>query len=343
MKPLRIALEMQFAVGAPTGLGVFAAGLARALRARPDADVVEIADRRFDLWRFDRRLYWDQMRAPVLFAKARADVAHFTGGTLPLRTPHPVVLALHDLVWRRGVNRGRAYVRWYFDTVQSKLARRADAIVVDTDAARHDVAEGLQIDPARIAVAGAGIDGEFLDMRPVRATPPYLLWVGTVEERKDLQTAVRALAKVDDAKLVVAGPHTPYASEVLETAQRLGVARRIEMRGYVDPSTLASLYAGAAALLFTSRYEGFGLPPLQALAAGVPVVAARIPVVEEVLGDSAWYAPVGDAGAFASTIEAVLHGGPEVAARIARGKVRAAQFTWEKVAEKTMAVYRSIL
>ena len=103
---LRIALETQFKMGTPTGLGTYASGLARALQARDDVEVVELFDPAFDLWRFDRRVYWDQVRGPRLAARAGADVVHFTGGTLPLVTPRPVVLTVHDLVWLRGANRG---------------------------------------------------------------------------------------------------------------------------------------------------------------------------------------------------------------------------------------------
>src|SRR5207244_969602 len=99
---LRVALETQFAGDRATGLGVYAASLAAALRARHDVDLVEICDPRFDVWRFDRRVYWDQVRAPRLVRRARPDVAHFTGGTLPLAAVGPVALTVHDVAWMRG-------------------------------------------------------------------------------------------------------------------------------------------------------------------------------------------------------------------------------------------------
>ena len=343
MSRLRVALETQFAVGTPTGLGVYAAGLARALRARGDVDVVELRDDSFDLWRFDRRVYWDQIRAPALAARARADIVHFTGGTLPARRSRPTVLTLHDLVWLRRANRGRFYVRWYFGKFQPSLARRAQAIVVDTNAARADVADGLRVDPTRIHVVGVGVDDEWFSIERRVEDPPFVLCVGTVEERKDLITAVEAIARIPDLRLVSVGPLTPYAGEVQATAARLGIGDRVSLRGYVDDATLRDLHARAVALVFPSRYEGFGLPPVQALACGLPVIAARIPVTEEVLGDCASYVDPGDVAGFETAIAAVIASHDSAAALAERGRVRAASFTWDATAERMSRVYASVV
>lgn len=342
MSRLRVALETQFAVGTPTGLGVYAAGVAKALRTCDDVDVVELRDDRFDLWRFDRRFFWDQIRAPALAARARADIVHFTGGTLPLRLTHPTVLTLHDLVWARGVNRGRFYVRWYFGTFQRRLARRADAIVVDTNAARADVADGLGIDPAGIHVIGVGVDDAFFSIERRVEDPPFVLSVGTVERRKDLVTAVEAIARIPGIRLVSVGPLTPYADEVRATAARLGIGDRVTMRGYVDDAALRELYSRAAALVFPSRYEGFGLPPLQALACGLPVIAARIPVSEEVLDDCALYAETGDIPGFERALSSILAGSAEVVERAGRGRDRARSFSWRALAGRLVQLYRSV-
>jgi len=336
---LRVALETQFAVGTPTGLGIYASGLADALRARDDIEVVELRDDSFDLWRFDRRLYWDQIRAPALAARAKADVVHFTGGTLPLRLSHPTILTLHDLVWVRGVNRGRFYVRWYFGDFQRRLARGADAILVDTEAARVDVADGLDIDPDRVHVVGVGVEDAFFHIVRSVDDPPFVLCVGTVERRKDLVTAVEAIARIPDIRLISAGPLTPYADEVRSTAARLGVSGRVELRGYVDDLTLRDLYARAAALVFPSRYEGFGLPPLQALACGLPVVAARIPVTEEVLGDCAAYVEPGDSRGLAVSLSMVTSSAD--AGLTEAGRRRAQMFTWSSVADRAVGRYRA--
>jgi glycosyltransferase involved in cell wall biosynthesis len=341
---MRVAVETQFAIGTPTGLGVYARNLYDALNQTAGIDAVAIEDPRFDLWRFDRRVYWDQIRAPMLAKRARADIVHFTGGTVPALLPRRAVVTVHDLVWRRRANRGRPYVHWYFGDMQRVLVRRAAGIVVDTSAARDDVSDGLGIERDRIFVAGAGVDQRFFDVvRNSDTSPPFVLAVGTVEERKDLITAVRAIANLPDIKLVAAGPHTPYAARVMREAERLGLSSRVQLLGYVDDARLLDLYSRASAFVFPSRYEGFGLPPLQASAAGLPVVASDIPVVREVLGPSARYCEAGDDRAFGAALAEVLAATGDGLARINAAREHARSFTWAGVAQRLAGFYLTLM
>lgn len=343
MKKLRVAFETQFAYGTPTGLGVYARQLGNALQRRQDVEVVEICNPRHDVWRFDRRVVWDQVTAPRLVARAQPDVTHFTGGTLPLRAPHPCVVTLHDLAWLHRAVPARLYAQWYFGGLQRRLVKQADRVATDTHSARQDMLEQLHFDPARVAVTGAGVEDAYFGLqREIVTDAPYVLAVGTVEERKDLATALRMLVKHPDLRLICAGPQTPYAQRLLRLATQLGVAARFEMRGYITEGALQSLYAGALALVFPSRYEGFGLPPLQALAAQVPVLASDIPVLREVLSDCAWFATPRDSEAFSDALSEIRAGG-DVALRLERGRMWARQFTWAAVAERTVRLYRSLL
>lgn len=327
----------------PTGLGVYATSLAQALRQRRDVEVLELRDMHYDVWRFDRRVYWDQLRAPALARRARPDVVHFTGGTLPLWTPHPCVLTLHDLAWLHDAVRGRPYSRWYFGAMQRRLARRADRIATDSEISRSEIVERLGVNPSKVAVTGAGVDEAWFRLERRAQDAPYFLAVGTLEARKDLETAVRALVGFPALRLVSAGPQTNYAARVMRIAAELGVSNRLELRGYVDEAALYALYAGASALVFPSRYEGFGLPPLQALAARVPVVAADLPVLREVLGDCALWAQAGDPGSFAEALNVALVSDVNVRAMVDRGQLRARQFTWASVAERTVRLYRALI
>ena len=343
MKHLRVAFETQFASGTPTGLGVYAQKLACALAERSDVDLVELRDANYDVWRFDRRVYWDQVRVPLLARASRADIVHFTGGTLPLRAPHPCVLTLHDLAWLHGAVNGRVHSRLYFGPIQNHLVRQADMIATDTDVARSDIMENLHLPPSRVAVTGAGVDDSWFETPRSPQDPPLLLSVGTVEERKDLITAVRALAVLPAFRLVSAGPQTPYAKKVMHVAADLALGERVELLGFVDDATLRSLYSRASALLFPSLYEGFGLPPLQALAAGLPVVTSDLPVLREVLGDCAFFAHPGDPASFADAVRATATSNTVVRTLVERGRTHARRFTWSRVAERTMNLYREVL
>jgi glycosyltransferase involved in cell wall biosynthesis len=339
---LRVAIETQFARGTPTGLGVYAKALTKALAARSDVDVVELHDPRFDVWRFDRRVYWDQIRAPQLAAAARVQVVHFTGGTLPLHPPHPCVLTVHDMAWLHGVVEGRSYSRMYFGTLQRRLARRADVIATDTAVVRDEILSLLQLPHSQVTVCGCGVDSSWFDIQRRVSEPPYLLCVGTVEERKDLITVVRALVQLPSVRLVSAGPHTGYAARVRAAAEAAGVGERLTLHGFVDDARLRALYSGAVALIFPSRYEGFGLPALQALAAGIPVIASDLPVLREVLGDWALFAPPGDAHVFAECARSIMEGGASVEAQTRGGRAHAKRMQWPQVADRMVQLYRSV-
>jgi len=339
---LRVALETQFAHGTPTGLGTYAKRLTNALAARGDVEIVELSDDSFDVWRFDRRLYWDQVRARHLAVRARADVVHFTGGTMPWWPPHPCVLTLHDVAWLRGSVDGSLHQRWYFGGLQRSLSRQADRIAADSQCARDEIVERIAVTPAKVVVTGAGVDDAWFGLSPQAGAGRYVLCVGTVERRKDLITALRALVDLPGVRLISAGPLTRYAAAVTAEANRLSLADRVTLEGYVSEAALHELYRNASAFVFPSQYEGFGLPPLQALAAGLPVVAADIPVMREVLGDCAVFARSGESESFADALRTTLELGADVRERAQRGVVWARQFTWSSVAERMTRLYRSL-
>lgn len=342
MKKLRVALETQFAYGTPTGLGVYAAGLHAALRQRDDVEVIEVADAAASVWSFPRRILWDQVSAPRRARAARPDVTHFTGGTLPLRAPHPCVLTLHDVAWLRGAVPARMYARWYFGRLQRTLVTQADRIAADSQAARSELLQQVRLQPQHVIVTGAGVEESYFGVERNVAQPPYLLNVGTVEQRKNLAAALPLLVEHPDLVLVSAGPHTPYARELRHAAQGLGVEDRLRLLGFVAPDALLALYAGALAFVFPSTYEGFGLPPLQALAAGLPVIAADIAVLREVLDSCAWFAAPSDQDALVRALREIRNGGTAVDARVAAGRSWARGYTWSAVADRMTRLYRSI-
>jgi glycosyltransferase involved in cell wall biosynthesis len=344
MRPIRVALETQFAYGTATGLGTYARRLAAALRERADVELAEFASAGLDVWRFDRRVIWDQLLAPWYARRCKPDVIHFTGGTLSFVAPHPCVLTVHDLAWLAGAVRGHLYSRAYFAGVQRLLARNADRIAVDTHSAGQEVVERLGVSPDKIAVAGAGVDDSWFALKRSPTDPPYVLAVGTVEARKDLETAVRAVSRTPGTvRLISVGVQTAYADRVRRVVAQLELQSRVELRGYVSDAELSALYAGAVALIFPSSYEGFGLPPLQALAARLPLVASDIPVLREVLGDCALFAQPGNVAQFANALSRVLADSASLHATVERGQMRARTFTWRSVAQRLVDVYRSLI
>jgi alpha-1,3-rhamnosyl/mannosyltransferase len=215
-----------------------------------------------------------------------------------------------------------------------------------------EVIEVLGADPGRVHAVAPGIPtagpapavaaraGE-VDERDPR---PYVLALGTVEPRKDLPTLVRAFDAVAEAdervRLVIAGAPGWGHDELDAAVRRARHGDRVARLGYVDPATRDGLLRGAAVFAFPSLYEGFGFPPLEAMAAGVPVVATRAGAVPEVLGDAACLVPPRDHVALAEALALVLTDEAVRAGLVAAGRTRTAGFSWEACALGLTALYR---
>jgi glycosyltransferase involved in cell wall biosynthesis len=212
-----------------------------------------------------------------------------------------------------------------------------------------EVCDAFGADPRRVRAVAHGIapadagDADAGRKLAVELTgcERYVLALATVEPRKDLPLLVRAFDavadEVPDVGLVLAGARGWGGAELDAALASAGHRRRIATAGYVDDGLRASLLAGAAVFAFPSRYEGFGLPPLEAMAAGVPVVASDAGAVREVCGDAAALIAVGDADGFGAALLDALDAAPS---RIERGRARAATFTWDRATDAMVELYR---
>lgn len=222
-------------------------------------------------------------------------------------------------------------------------ASRAERIVTDSRFSKDEITRHLGVDPERIDVVYLGVDRSLLESHPVPVrlanADQYVLFVGETEGRKDLATLLAAMARLppsllERTPLVVAGRIASSAS--------VPAGVRVDFAGEVSEEELASLYAGAAAFAFPSRYEGFGLPVLEAMAYGVPVVASDAASLSEVGGDAALYFSPGDAAACAQLLARVLTE-PDLASRLReRGRARAAEMTWDRCADATQEILRGV-
>ena len=255
---------------------------------------------------------------PRLLRRLRPELAHFQH-VIPPGWKGRSVLTLHDLHFERDASVMGMADRLVFRTFVPRSARRADAIVVPSERTKADAVELYDIAPAKITVALHGVDPEFT---PGDERGDYVLFVGAVQQRKDPLQAL-ALAREAGLPLVVAGPAKD--GRLAAQLKREGA----EVRGYVSQEELASLYRGAAALVLPSRYEGFGIPALEAMASGTPVVVSDDAALREVVGDAA--AP--------SLRDAV----DQRELYRQKGLERSKLFTWEESARRTVEAYRTVL
>ncbi|HXB82583.1 MAG TPA: glycosyltransferase family 1 protein [Candidatus Acidoferrum sp.] len=338
---MKVALDAQLCVGTATGIGEYVAGLSRALR-RQQLNVVELREPLLDPWRFDRRVLWDQVVLPLRAGASGADLLHCASGTMPLFAGMPIVVTVHDVAWLHVQAHARPYARYYFGRFSLERYRHAAGIIVDSSFSRDALVEVLTgIDRAAVRVVYPGVAREFCDVARIGGDGRTILAVGTVERRKNLELLIRVLPQLNGARIVCVGPQTPYARECEELAGRLGVAGRLELRGYVPREELIALYREAAVVAVPSRYEGFGYAAAQALCAGVPCVVSDRTSLPEIVGNDGGIASIDDAAAWTSMLEAALRGDWESrASRVRAGAV--ARFSWDASAGEVKRVYEAI-
>jgi glycosyltransferase involved in cell wall biosynthesis len=235
-------------------------------------------------------------------------------------------------------------------------ARRADIVLTDSESSAIDLRRFLRL-PAEhvhaIPLAGEGrltpahpsVVAEALTRYEVRQ--PYLLYVGGLNGRKNIEGLLAAFAEVRRSHprlaLVIAGKRQWRVGGIDKVLQNLDIEAQVHFTGYVADADLPGLYGGAAAFVFPSLYEGFGLPVLEAMACGAPVITSNVSSLPEVAGDAALLIDPRNSGAIATAIRRVLED-PHVASTLRlRGLARAAEFTWERTARETLAIYERLL
>jgi glycosyltransferase involved in cell wall biosynthesis len=307
-----------------------------ALTRRPDlvpagVEAVEVRTRFQEL-----RMIWGVPRA---LRRLRPALAHFQHA-LPPRWRGPMVMTVHDLSFERTPTAMGRRDRAIFKVVVPWSVGRARRVIAVSERTKHDLVDLYRVPEERITVTPHGIDPAFGPPRSAAGHSPaahtesvggdYLLFVGAIQTRKNPLAALEAAAQVG-LPLVVAGPERePALARELER-------RGADLRGYVEKDELARIYRGAACLVLPSRYEGFGLPVLEAMACGTPVVANPDPAVQEVAGDAALYA---EPDALPDAIRRAI---AERGRLVAAGFARASRFSWDETARLTLESYREAL
>lgn len=316
----------------------FAPTSPRGLRAIPGALEGIPVDLRLRLLPFAHhwRMAWSRLGRPALERwLGRFDVLHFSDWMYPPQAGGVRSTMIHDVVPLRFPGWTTARTRSMHGAKYRNAARTCDVVFTNSAYTARDVTELLGVPPRRVRVASPGVDRLFRpDGERADLGRPYVLTAATLEPRKNLDTLVRAHASLDgDLALAVAG------GEGWGAQPRLDVEGVIRL-GYVDDAELARLYRGAAVFVYPSRFEGFGIPIVEAMASGVPVVASAHPSMDEACGDAAVRADPGSAEAIAAAIERALAERDEL---VRRGLEHARCFTWSRVGRTLLSVWEQEL
>jgi glycosyltransferase involved in cell wall biosynthesis len=321
-----------------------------------DSARVRVRESRIPTLRPPVRIAWEQTVLPLAAARARLPLLACPVNIRPVGCPCPAVVTVHDLIFLRDPARYQASKRLYLQALTGWSVRHARRVIAVSEATAADITGLLGVPRRRITVIPNGVEADGLRPLPPAEVAAFrrakglpdnvILYVGTLEPRKNLPALVRAFAAVREATgatLVIAGGKGWFYEEIFRTVRELGLEDAVRFPGYVPDAELPLWYNSARVFAYPSVYEGFGLPALEALACGVPVIAADTSALPEVVGTAGVLVDPHSDAALAAALRAVLTD-PALAARLAAaGPAQAARFSWDAAARQTLAVYESAI
>lgn len=375
---MRITFDISAAVHHHAGLGRYAQELLAALTAvdhaneyqafyhaasadeKPDAPLDGIHAHRMSLsakpWRMSVLLaYLTGMRMDRWLP--RGDIFHATEHLLPPMGSCKTVFTIHDLIFRFFPEYHLPLNRWYLSFMLPRFMQRADAIIAVSEHTRGDVSRLMGIPRERITVVYEGVHPAFHPIHEpeelmrvrekYRLPERFILYLSTIEPRKNISGllhAYRCLLDRGDTTLdlVVAGRKGWLYEPVFQAVRELGLEERVHFTGWVAEGDAPALFNAAQVFVYPSLYEGFGLPPLEAMACGTPVVCSNAASLPEVVGDAAILVNPHDVDEMASAIARVLSDPMRRQEMCAKSLAQAAQFTWERAARETLQVYERV-
>lgn len=370
-----IYVDVSSAVHAKAGIGRYAASLARALvarapddlalffnrdaRTRPPAGLEQLPAKTvragYKPWRMAA---WMGHLAGLGFNRLVPDARlfHATEHLLPPLVDVPTVLTVHDMIFRIFPEHQKRLNYWYLNATMPLYCRRASAIITVSETSKQDILSHYGLDSSKITVVYEAASPEFVPAgrmaldgarRKYGLPDRYLIHVGTIEPRKNLTRLVEALALLHShglrIPLVVVGGKGWLYDDFFKRLEGLPVRDAVLFPGYVPSADLPLLYSAASVAVVPSIYEGFGLPVLEAMACGTPVIASSASSLPEIGGDAARYVEPSSVPAIAEAISSVWVNADLQADMRARGLARAALFSWDKAAIETLAVYNRLL
>ena len=356
---MRIGIDTQALAGKKSGLGIYTDQLVSHLKQidRQNEYVLLVNRRKFGERTYDR-LVWENFSLAGEARKEHVGILHTPAFSVPfVKGNWRSVVTIHDLIGIIFPGHLSFPSRCYWAHWLPFVNRRSERIIVDSNCTKQDVIKYLKVDPQKIRVVHLAASDRFKksktsdEIQMVCAqygiSRPYLLYVGNIEPRKNLVRVLKAFSELKkkrniEHQLVLAGSRTWRYPILDHLIQEYGLSKSIKCLNYIDDEALISLYNGTELLVFPSLYEGFGMPILEAMQCGVPVLTSKLSSIPEVAGDAAYYVDPYRAEEIEDGIWAVLSDKALSESLRQKGFVQAAKFSWKLTAEKTLAVYEEL-
>jgi glycosyltransferase involved in cell wall biosynthesis len=347
---MSVAFDMTFANRNQAGSGAYARALLAALRERDDLVAWVISGPKRS--NFASTMRWLLRGGRRAIAERTPDILHCPSFVSPWAIGIPMVITVHDAAARHFPQDHPLEWRVYTNAVMPRRLRAAARVITGSEFGRREVIDAFRVEPDRVVSVPYGLDSRYLNYNHAHEadnrTGP-LLFPGVPIGRKNLDAVLRCMAAAPEGSalsqvvLQVSGAREQDFPRYSGLVRSLGLAPRVRWLGQVPYGEMPGLFAAASAVVYPSLYEGFGFPPLEAMAVGTPVVASDRGSLPEVLDDSALMVDPTDLAALGEALEAVLTR-PELRGRLREsGRRRAKMFTWDRCAERTIGVYKEVL
>ncbi len=355
-EPLTIGIDARELLGEPTGVGRYLGELLRRWTRREDRSTRQLllytpealpflntvpadANVREVVAGSGRGTWWEQTHLRRAVRSNPPDIFFAGAYTAPLALGVPLAVTIHDVSFA-------AHPEWFRPRegarrrlLTRQAARAAEVVFTDSQFSKQEIIDRLSVPSERVRVIPPGVTRR----APGTTREPLVLFVGSIFNRRRLPSTITAFAAATatrpDTRLLIAGPDRSYpALDLAGLAAEAGVGKRVELRDYVSESELDTLYASASVFVFLSEYEGFGLTPLEALSAGVPIVVLDTPIAREVYGEAAWYVPAeSDVRSATIAIRTLLDDHAARERVLAPAASVLARYSWDAAADETLA------
>ena len=323
----------------------------------PEASNVEYRE----FWLNAKWLYrlWYRFRLPisVQWLTGDIDIYHSPDFVLPPTGNIPSVLTIHDLSFVHYPEAFTGALLNYLNKVVPSSVARASHVLADSLSTKNDLVELWGVPKEKISVIYSGVGSSFRpvtekdEIRRVRqkyelGDMPFIFSVGTLQPRKNYEMLIRAFKPIFETtsyQLVIAGGFGWKHEQILEEVSRLGLTQRVKLIGFVDDQDLPVLYSDASLFAFPSLYEGFGIPLLEAMSCGVPVISSNTSSLPEVAGDAALLLPPNDEELWSKNLRQILEDSTRRTRMVAAGFLQARKYSWRNAAEQVLSIYHTLL
>lgn len=303
------------------------------------------------------RILWEQLRLPTALKQTGVDLHHAMAFAAPVAVPCPFVTTIYDLSFKHFPEAFRPFNRLYLDTFTKYSAKRAKAVITISESTRQDVLQFYDIAPEKVHTVHCGVDEAYqplssaqIDAFRARQSLPsqFVFFLGTLEPRKNILGLIEAYAawrtrEKEVPKLFIGGGKGWYYNQVFQLVDTLGINDNVIFLGYLPSDDLPLWYNAATMLVYPSQFEGFGLPVLEAMACGTPVITSNVSSLPEVAGDAAWLVDPSNSAALSEAMQQLYSNEDLQHSMREKGLYQGKKFSWRKTAEETNQIYRKAL